>query len=183
MNKLWKELQRRKVVRIGVVYALVAWLLAQIADLVLDNFNAPSWMMQTFLFLLIAGFPVALIIGWAFELTPQGLRRDQPVSSDAESKVQAPAPSSALLRYTVWFAATVGLAVVLFLSAEFVEPQRAVPATEVNSRFVVAVFENGTGDTSLDSIGRLVADVISEGLQRTGIVDVVPSNTALHISL
>jgi len=75
MDKLWKELQRRHVVRVGVVYALVAWLLAQVADLVLGNFNAPGWVMQSFLFLLVAGFPVALIIGWAFELTPQGLRR------------------------------------------------------------------------------------------------------------
>ena len=182
MDKLWKELQRRHVVRVGSVYALVAWVLAQIADLVLGNFNAPGWMMQTFLFLLIAGFPVALIIGWAFELTPQGLRREEPVAGDAESKDQASAPSSTLLRYTVWFAATVGLASILFLSAKFVEQQRTAPAEEVKPRLVVAVFENGTGDISLDLVGRLAADVISEGLQRTGIVDVVPPNTALHIS-
>lgn len=182
MDKLWRELQRRHVVRVGGVYALVAWLLAQIADLVLGNFNAPSWVIQTFLLLLIAGFPVALIIGWAFELTPQGIKREAPASSDIESQDQVPASSSTLLRYTIWFAATVGLAVVLFLSAEFVEQQRAVPAQEVKPRFVVAAFENGTGDTSLDSVGRLVADVISAGLQRTGIVDVVPPNTALRIA-
>jgi tetratricopeptide (TPR) repeat protein len=182
MDKLWKELQRRHVVRVGGVYALASWLLAQIADLVLGNFNAPSWMMQAFLLLLVAGFPVALIIGWAYELTPQGLRREEPASSDAESHAQTAAPSSTLLRYTVWFAATVGLAAILFLSARFVEQQRTAPAQEVNPRLVVAVFENGTGDNSLDSVGRLAADVISEGLQRTGIVDVVPPNTALHIS-
>jgi len=182
MNKLWKELQRRNVVRVGGVYALVAWLLAQIADLVLGNFNAPSWMMQTFLFLLIAGFPVALIIGWAFELTPQGFRREETASRDVDSRDREPAPSSTLLRYTVWFAATVGLAAILFLSARFVEQQHTAPAQEVKPRLVVAVFENGTGDNSLDSVGRLAADVISEGLQRTGIADVVPPNTALHIS-
>jgi len=182
MDKLWKELQRRNVVRVGGVYALVAWLLAQIADLVLGNFNAPSWMMQTFLFLLIAGFPVALIIGWAFELTPQGFRREETASRDVDSRDREPAPLSTLLRYTVWFAATVGLASILFLSARFVEQQRTAPAEEVKPRLVVAVFENGTGDNSLDSVGRLAADVISEGLQRTGIADVVPPNTALHIS-
>ena len=182
MDKLWKELQRRHVVRVGGVYALVAWLLAQIADLVLGNFNAPSWVMQSFLLLLIAGFPVALIIGWAFELTPQGLRREETDSSDADSRDQTPSPSSTLLRYTVWFAATVGLAAILFLSARFVEQQRAAPGEVLNPRLVVAVFENGTGDSSLDSVGRLAADVINEGLQRTGIVDVVPPNTALHIS-
>jgi TolB-like protein len=164
------------------VYALASWLLAQIADLVLGNFNAPSWMMQTFLLLLVAGFPVALIIGWAYELTPQGLRREETASSDAESYDQTAASSPTLLRYTVWFAATVCLAAILFLSAKFVEQQRTASAEEVKPRFVVAVFENGTGDTSLDSVGRLTADVISAGLQRTGIVGVVPPNTALHIS-
>ena len=182
MDKLWKELRRRHVVRVGGVYALAAWLLAQMADLVLDNFDAPSWVMQSFLFLLVAGFPVALMIGWAFELTPQGIRREEPESSDAASRDQASSRSSTLLLYTVWFAATVGLAAILFLSARFVEQQRAEPDELVNLRFVVAVFENGTGDNSLDSVGRLAAEVISEGLQRTGIVDVVPPNTALHIS-
>ena len=168
--------------RVGGVYALVAWLLAQIADLVLGNFNAPSWMMQAFLFLLIAGFPVALIIGWAFELTPQGFRREETASRDVDSRDREPASSSTLLRYTVWFAATVGLAAILFLSARFVEQQRTAPAEEVKPRLVVAVFENGTGDNSLDLVGRLAADVISEGLQRTGIADVVPPITALHVS-
>jgi TolB-like protein len=182
MDKLWKELQRRHVVRVAGVYALLAWLLAQIADLVLNNFDAPSWVMQSFLFLLVAGFPVAMIIGWAFELTPRGFRREKPASSDAESNDTAPALSSTLLLYTAWFAATVSLAAILFLSARFVEQQRTASAEEVKPRMVVAVFENGTGDASLDSVGRLAADVISEGLQRTGIVEVVPPNTALHIS-
>ena len=182
MDKLWKELQRRHVVRVGGVYALAAWLLAQIVDLVLGSFDAPSWMMQTFLFLLVAGFPVALIVGWAFELTPQGFQREEPASSDVDSQDRALAPSSTLLRYTVWFAATASLAAILFLSTKFVEQHLAASAEVVNPRLVVAVFENGTGDASLDSIGRLAADVISEGLQRTGIVEVVPPNTALHIS-
>ena len=182
MDKLWKELQRRHVVRVGGIYALAAWLLAQIADLVLGNFDAPSWMMQTLLFLLVAGFPVALIVGWAFELTPQGFQREEPVSSDVDSPDRAPAPSSTLLLYTVWFTATVSLAAILFFSARVVEQQRTASDEEVKPRFVVAVFENGTADASLDSLGRLAADVISEGLQRTGIVEVVPPNTALHIS-
>ena len=182
MDKLWKELQRRHVVRVGGVYALMAWLIAQIADLVLNNFNAPGWVMQSFLILLVAGFPVALLIGWVFELTPQGFRREEPASGDADSHDLAPATSSTLLRYTVWIGATLSMAAILFLSARFVEQQRTVPAEDLVPRFVVAVFENGTGDTSLDSVGRLAADVISEGLQRTGIVNVVPPNTAFHLS-
>ena len=182
MAKLWQELQRRQVVRVGVVYVLVSWLLAQVADLVLGNFNAPQWVIQSFLFLLVAGFPVALIIAWAFELTPQGFRREEPVSGHADSQVDRPAGSSTVLRYTVWFAATVGLAATLFLSAKFIERQRTGSAEDLKPRLVVAVFDNGTGDTSLDLVGRLAADVISEGLQRTGIVDVVSPTTAFYLS-
>ena len=87
--------------RAGVVYALVAWLLAQVADLVSDNFDAPKWVIQSFLYLLVAGFPVALIIAWAFELTPQGLRRELPDSTDSETKDQAVAASSTPLTYAV----------------------------------------------------------------------------------
>ncbi len=182
MDKLWQELRRRHVVRAGVVYARVAWLLAQVADLVSDNFDAPKWVIQSFLYLLVAGFPVALIIAWAFELTPQGLRRELPDSTDSETKDQAVAASSTLLTYAVWAAAAVGLAAIIVLGARFAEQQRRAPGEAVMQRVVVAVFDNGTGDTSQDLIGRLTADQISQGLQRTGIVDVVPPNTALHIS-
>ena len=89
MDKLWKELQRRHVVRVGGVYALVAWLLAQIADLVLGNFNAPSWVMQSLLFFLIAGFPVALIIGWVYDLTPGGIERTKRFESSDENSQQS----------------------------------------------------------------------------------------------
>ena len=94
MDKLWKELQRRHVVRVGGVYALVAWLLAQIADLVLGNFNAPSWVMQSLLFFLIAGFPVALIIGWVYDLTPGGIERTKRLESSDENSKQSNATVS-----------------------------------------------------------------------------------------
>ncbi len=181
MDKLWRELQRRHVVRVGVVYVAMAWLLAQVADLALDNFNAPDWVIQSILFMLVAGFPVALIIAWAFELTPQGFRRETTAAESAKAEGQMPASSPGLLRYAVWISAAIGFAAVIFLGTRFAEQQQSLPDKEIAPRVVVAVFENGTGDASLDSIGRLAADVISQGLQRTGIVEVVPPNKALHL--
>jgi len=91
------ELKRRNVFRVGVAYAIVAWLLVEVASVVLPTFEAPEWVMQVFTFLVILGFPLALIFAWAFELTPQGLKRTEDVPS-AEStthltgrKVQAAA--------------------------------------------------------------------------------------------
>ncbi len=79
MASVWGELKRRNVVRVAIAYAVVAWLLLQVADVVLDNIEAPAWVFQTILLLLIIGFPVALLFAWAYELTPEGLKKEKDV--------------------------------------------------------------------------------------------------------
>ena len=73
------ELKRRNVFRVGVAYAIVAWLLVEVASVVLPTFEAPDWVMKVFTFLVILGFPLALIVAWAFELTPEGIKREAEV--------------------------------------------------------------------------------------------------------
>jgi serine/threonine-protein kinase len=77
------ELKRRNVIRVGVMYAIIAWLILQVADVVLGNIVAPDWVFQTILLLLIIGFPVAVLFAWAFELTPQGMKREKDVEHSA----------------------------------------------------------------------------------------------------
>ena len=72
---LWEELKRRSVVRTGIGYAIVAWLLIQVANVILPNFNAPDWAQPGFILLVILGFPVALVLAWIYELTPMGMQR------------------------------------------------------------------------------------------------------------
>ena len=79
MDSFLGELRRRNVYRVGVVYAIVTWLLVQVADVVMPTFGAPTWVMKVFTFLLVLGLPIALIFAWAFELTPQGLMRTEDV--------------------------------------------------------------------------------------------------------
>jgi TolB-like protein len=79
MASVWGELKRRNVARVAVAYAVVAWLLLQVADVVLGNIEAPAWLFQATLLLLVIGFPVALIFAWAFELTPEGLKKEKDV--------------------------------------------------------------------------------------------------------
>jgi TolB-like protein/Tfp pilus assembly protein PilF len=79
MTSVWGELKRRNVVRVAVAYTVVAWLLLQVADVVLDNIEAPAWVFQTILLLLVIGFPLALIFAWAFELTPEGVKLEKDV--------------------------------------------------------------------------------------------------------
>ena len=74
---LFSELKRRKVFRVAIGYAIAAWLVAQVADLVADNFLAPVWVMQMIITLLIVGLPISLILSWAFDLTADGITRTE----------------------------------------------------------------------------------------------------------
>ncbi len=79
MASVWAELRRRNVVKVAAAYAIVGWLLVEVASVVLPTFKAPEWIMQVFTFLVIVGFPLALILAWAFELTPEGIKREKDV--------------------------------------------------------------------------------------------------------
>ncbi|HSM07416.1 MAG TPA: hypothetical protein VLA33_00180 [Gemmatimonadota bacterium] len=76
MNDFFVEIRRRKVGRVVVGYAIVAWLVAQVADLAADNFGAPGWFMPMLLVLLALGLPFAAVLAWAYETTPDGVRRE-----------------------------------------------------------------------------------------------------------
>jgi DNA-binding winged helix-turn-helix (wHTH) protein len=73
---LLAELRRRKVFRVGIAYVVVAWVLLQIGDIVFDFLEVPNWAGKLLLVLLLLGLPVALVLAWAFELTPEGIRRE-----------------------------------------------------------------------------------------------------------
>ncbi len=79
MGQLFEELKRRNVLRVAIAYIVTAWLLLQVADVVLNNIEAPDWVFQAILLLVALGFPFAVIFAWAFELTPEGLKREHEV--------------------------------------------------------------------------------------------------------
>ena len=79
---LFSELRRRNVFRVALTYAVVAWLLIEIASVLLPLVDAPESLITAFVVLLALGFAVALFISWAFEMTPEGLKRTQDLSPD-----------------------------------------------------------------------------------------------------
>jgi TolB-like protein/Tfp pilus assembly protein PilF len=79
---LFNELKRRNVFRVGLAYLISAWVIAQVAELILDSIEAPPWVMQTILMLLGLGFIIALIISWAYEITPEGIKKEKDVVRD-----------------------------------------------------------------------------------------------------
>ena len=73
------ELKRRNVVRVGLAYGIAGWVFLQVADLVLENIEAPSWVIQALMLFVLLGFIASFVIAWAYEITPEGIKRDSEV--------------------------------------------------------------------------------------------------------
>ena len=86
LSSFFAELQRRNVYKVAVAYAIVGWLLIQIATQVFPFFEIPNWAVRLVVLAIMIGFPIALVIAWAFELTPEGLKRTEDVERATEKR-------------------------------------------------------------------------------------------------
>ncbi len=110
----FNELKRRNVFKVGIAYVVVAWLVAQVLQLIFESFGTPDWVMKTVLVLLATGLPFALFFAWAFEMTPGGLKRESEVD-----RTQSITPQTGKKLNTVIFA-VMGLAIAYFTYDKFV---------------------------------------------------------------
>ena len=100
-RRFFAELKRRHVYKVAVTYAVVAWLVIQIASISCMSFQAPPWVMKIFIIAVLLGFPIALILAWAFELTPEGIKR---VEDGAPDEAIARRTGRKLVAITRWHA-------------------------------------------------------------------------------
>ena len=76
---LIQELKRRNVIRVAVAYSVIGWVLAQVAEFAFENFGAPDWVLKSVVVILLLGLPIAIVFAWAFEMTPEGIKREKEV--------------------------------------------------------------------------------------------------------
>lgn len=162
MSQLFQELKRRNVFRVAIAYLAVAWLILQAADIVLDNIDAPAWLMKAVMFFMVAGFPFAMIFAWAFEMTPDGIKKEAEVDRSASITQQT---GKMLDRAII---GVLGVAVVFLLIDKFL-PGESGLATSASSEKSVAVlpfvamsrgpddeyFADGLTEEVLNSLTRL----------------------------
>src|SRR5438128_21313 len=118
-KQFFAEVKRRNVYKVAVAYAVVGWLLVQVTTQIFPIFEIPNWALRLIVLVIIIGFPIALVIAWAFELTPEGLKRTE----DADVAVTARQP-----RKHTWFVvALVGAA--LSIALFFVSRHTSRPET------------------------------------------------------
>jgi TolB-like protein/tetratricopeptide (TPR) repeat protein len=166
--QLFEELKRRNVFRVGAAYAMVAWLLLQLADLVLDNISAPAWVIQAIMLVLAIGFPLALLFAWAFELTPGGLKRDAEVDRSQSIATQT---GKRLDRLIIVFLVLIvaGLVVERIWFADEVEDtgDGAAMATVTDKSIAVLPFVDLSEAQNQGWFAKGLADEILNALMRT----------------
>ena len=140
LPSFFAELKRRNVYKVAAAYAVVAWLLIQIATQVFPFFEIPNWVVRSVVLLIIVGFPIALVIAWAFELTPQGLKR-------TETFDQSRVPPSRK-RTWIFVVVTAGaLSIGLFFLGRYTAPQGSHSNDPLPSKSVAVMpFENLSRD-------------------------------------
>ena len=173
-----RELQRRNVVRVAIAYLLVAWLIAQVSELVLGSFGAPEWVLKTVLFLLVIGFPVAVLLAWAFELTPEGVRRESGIDDDGSSTRR----TGRRLELAIFVALAVALGYFVYTNEPDLSHDEAFDST-ILERPMVAVlpFTNTSGNPEYDYLSLGLMDEIIVNLQRFKAFPVVSRGAALMV--
>jgi TolB-like protein/tetratricopeptide (TPR) repeat protein len=86
---IWQELKRRNVFRVAIAYLVVGWLLIQVLGIATDSFEAPAWVMKLFITLIVIGFIPTVLFSWAFELTPEGLKKESEIQTSNSQTVHS----------------------------------------------------------------------------------------------
>lgn len=182
MPSLISELKRRNVFRVGTAYVLVAWLVAQAGDLAADNLAFPDWFMPMLLVVLALGFPIAAFLAWAFELTPDGVKKTEEVDRDASIT-----PSTGR-RLNYFIIAALALAVVLLLADRFrttvppaaTEPGQSAVRIELDKSIAVLPFSNLSADTGTDSFVAGLHDDLLTQLSKINDLKVISRTSVLR---
>src|SRR5260370_32969908 len=178
-KNFFAELKRRNVYKVAIAYGVVAWLLMQVASQIFPFFEIPNWAVRLVVLLLIIGFPVAMILAWAFELTPEGIKRTEDV--DLSKSVRRKTG-----RKLDFFIIAVLLLVIGILVFQRLHPNVS-PAVSSSLEKTIAVlpFENFSEDKAFAFFPDGVQDEILTGLAKIADLKVISRTSVLqskHVS-
>src|SRR5437764_1542425 len=179
------ELKRRKVYRVAVAYAIVAWLLIQAASILFPTFEAPTWVMKVFVTAAILGFPVALILAWAFEMTPGGIKREEEVADrEPKSRKAGRKWTAIIVTAAVVAAALIALQFTRTRKAATAELPKQIAPTAASTDKSVAVlpFENLSSDNENAFFAQGIQDEIITTQSRIGGLRVISRTSTARYS-
>ncbi|MCU1292883.1 MAG: hypothetical protein JWP08_1733 [Bryobacterales bacterium] len=192
-RNFFAELKRRNVYKVAVAYAVVAWLSIQAASILLPTFEAPVWVMKVVVMAVMLGFPIALVLAWAFELTPEGIKQTEEADLLASRSGQAGPGSrvdSTVAHHTyskrrAWIYVTViaaALSVGLFFIGRYSSrnSSSASPTNLPEKSIAVLPFENQNRDPNTDYLCDGIPESIINSLSELPKLKVMSRNSVFH---
>jgi TolB-like protein/Flp pilus assembly protein TadD len=166
-NNFFTELKRRNVYKVAIAYAVVAWLLVQIATQVFPFFEIPNWVVRLVVVVIIVGFPIALIIAWAFELTPEGLKR-----TEFADKLPKKSSGNRVWLYVVVLAGAVSVS--LFFLGRYTAPTKLTGSTNAAAKSIAVLpFANLSEDKANAYFAEGIQEEILTRLAKIGDLKVI----------
>ena len=174
IDNFFAELKRRNVYKVAVAYAVVGWLLVQVTTQVFPIFEIPNWALRLIVLAIIIGFPIALVLAWAFELTPEGIKHTEDVDlSDKRAS-----------KKRTWIYVTLigaALSAALFFVGRLSAPNSsASPAVLPEKSIAVLPFENQNRDPDTDYLCDGIPESIINSLSELPKLKVMSRNSVFH---
>ena len=181
LQNFFAELKRRNVYKVAVAYAIVGWLLVQVATQVFPFFEIPNWAVRLIVLMIVIGFPIALVIAWAFELTPEGLKRTEDVDALLATNVGVPMRTRTK-RHAWIYIVIVGalLSIGLFLVGRYTAPDRVGTNGLPEKSIAVLPFENQNRDPDTDYLCDGIPESIINSLSELPKLKVMSRNSVFH---
>jgi TolB-like protein len=174
----FSELKRRNVYKVAVAYAVVGWLLAQIATQIFPFLEIPNWVVRLVIVLIAIGFPIALVIAWAFEATPEGIKRTEV----ADVMAAATGRKKHAWVYIVVIGAVISVA--LFFAGRYTAGSKAAaPTKDITSKSIAVLpFENLSSDKENAYFAEGIQDEILTRLAKIGALKVISRTSTSHFA-
>lgn len=178
MVAFFSELRRRNVIRVAFAYAVVGWLVVEIGSVIFPTFEAPAWVLKVCVGLVILGFPLALLFAWAFELTPEGVKRTE----DSHSSESNTLSTGRKLDFLIIGLLGVALAASVALHWADVTPQAGTDTAHAPSIRSIAVlpFANLVGDPEQEYFVAGMHDALIAELARLGELTVISRTSVMR---
>jgi TolB-like protein/Tfp pilus assembly protein PilF len=171
-GNFFAELKRRNVYKVAVAYAVVAWLLMQVASQLFPFFDIPNWAVRLVVLLLVIGFPIALILAWAFELTPEGIKRTGEIE-------RGPRPRNRAWIYIVVIAGAISTGL-FFLGRFTAGPRQRVSESVPAKSIAVLPFENAIHDADTEYLSDGISEALINSLTELQQLKVIARSTAFR---